>query len=58
MTGGGRSKVVVKETPQVKDEDLEAFADELMAQIGPPPRNFQQIVGEAIKEYRRKKKEV
>ena len=37
--------------------ELKAFAEELMAQIGPKPSNWEQIVEEAIKKFRKKQKE-
>lgn len=47
--------VVTKETTEA---DLKAFAEVLMAQIGPKPSNWNDIVKEAIKEYKKKQKEV
>ena len=49
-------KVVVKK--EVTKAELKAFAEELMAQIGPLPSNWDEIVEGAIKKYKEKQKEV
>lgn len=46
-----------KVAAKLTDADLKGFAEELMAQIGPKPSNWEQIVEEAIKEFRKKQKE-
>lgn len=37
--------------------ELKAFAEVLMANIGPQPENFEQIVEESIEEFKEKDKE-
>ena len=48
-----------KKTTNVKktDPELERFAGVLMAHIGAPPSNFEQIVKESIKDFRKEEKE-
>ena len=37
--------------------ELKQFAEEVIAQISPKPENWEQIVEDAIKEFKRKQKE-
>ncbi len=43
---------------EITKADLRIFAEELMAQVGPKPSNWEEIVEEAIKKYKKKEKEV
>lgn len=49
-----KKKVMVE--PSKVALNLKEFAEVLMAQIGPAPSNWEQIVGEAINQYMKKQK--